>query len=135
MAQVIIYQNPSAPNVVVCYPTGEIPISEVLIKDCPPGAIIVDDSVLPKGADAEFFDSWRLNGESIIVDFNSAKEYKLKIYNQYAVAFAQKRQLNTLAGIPNDLNDVEWLDKVNADRLAISSATTTQELANIAYLQ
>jgi len=55
MAQVIIYTNENG-NVSVCYPTGELPIEEVLVKDCPEGAIIIDESSLP--VDNEYFNAW-----------------------------------------------------------------------------
>jgi len=56
--QVIIYTNTNG-GVSVCVPTGELPIEAVLAKDCPAGAIIVDDSILP--TDNDFFDAWELN--------------------------------------------------------------------------
>ena len=66
MAQVIIYAQNG--QVAVCTPTGELPINEVLTKDCPAGAIIVDDSVLPQGADAQFFDAWELVDGKVVVN-------------------------------------------------------------------
>jgi len=61
MAQVIIYAQNG--QVAVCTPTGELPIEQVLIKDCPAGAIIVYDSELPK----DNFDAWELvNGKVVI---------------------------------------------------------------------
>lgn len=69
--QVIIYENQNG-GVSVCYPTGELPIEQVLTKDCPEGAIIVDVSVLPE--DDTFFDAWELNGNQISVNLNKAKE-------------------------------------------------------------
>jgi len=69
MSQVIIYTNSNG-GVSVCIPTGELPIEEVLAKDCPAGAIIVDDSTLPQGADAQYFDAWVLNNGVVTVDAN-----------------------------------------------------------------
>lgn len=66
MAQVIIYTNENG-NVSVCYPTGELPIEEVLTKDCPEGAMIVDDSELPQGED-EFFNAWELVDGKVVVN-------------------------------------------------------------------
>ena len=64
MAQVIIYTNDNG-GVSVCVPTGELPIEQVLEKDCPAGAIIVDASDLP--TDNDFFDAWELvNGQVVI---------------------------------------------------------------------
>jgi hypothetical protein len=73
MSQVIIYQNPNGPNVCVCTPTGDIPIELVLEKDCPLGAIIVDDSVLPKGVGIIFFDAWELKENLVTVNIDKAK--------------------------------------------------------------
>ena len=134
MSQVIIYQNPNGTNVFVSISTGELPIEEVLTRDCPPGAIIVDDSTLPQGANAEFFDAWELNGSTITVNIEKAKEHRLKYYNAKALQVAQKRQLNTLAGLPNDISDDEFMAKLIADREAISQATTTEQLVAIADL-
>ena len=67
MAQVIIYTNDNG-GVSVCIPTGELPINEVLAKDCPAGAIIVDDSTLPQGDDANYFDAWELVNNKVIVN-------------------------------------------------------------------
>jgi hypothetical protein len=64
--QVIIYELNG--QVAVCTPTGELPINEVLAKDCPAGAIIVDDSALPQGDDANYFDAWVLNNGVVTVD-------------------------------------------------------------------
>jgi hypothetical protein len=70
MSQVIIYKNNG--QVSICIPTGEISIEEVLVKDCPANAIIVDSSELP--TDDKFFDAWELINEKIIVDINKAKD-------------------------------------------------------------
>ena len=67
MTQVIIFTNDNG-GISVCIPTGELPITEVLTKDCPVGAIIVDDSVLPQGDDANYFDAWVLNNGVVTVD-------------------------------------------------------------------
>jgi len=130
MTQVIIFTN-STGNVSVCIPTEELPIEDVLVKDCPEGAIIVDDSILPQGADADFFDAWELNGTTITVNLDKAKTIKLNYYNINALQEAQKRQLNTLTGITNDVDDATWLSKLNADRQAINNATTTEQLVAI----
>ena len=90
MAQIIIYTNLNG-NVSVCVPSGEIPIEEVLTKDCPAGAIIVDDSILPKGADAQFFDAWVLNGTTISINIAKAQADRLAQFNSAAIQVAQKR--------------------------------------------
>lgn len=131
MAQVIIYANNDG-NVSVCYPTNELPIETVLTKDCPQNAMIVDDSIFPQGSDAKFFDAWELNGTTITVNFEKAKQLKLSQYNANAVIIAQKRQLNTLSAIENTPNDAIWLAMLASDRASIESATTTQQLVDIA---
>ena len=67
MSQVIIHANSNG-GVSVTVPTGELPINEVLAKDCPAGAIIVEDSALPQGADAQFFDAWELADGKVVVN-------------------------------------------------------------------
>jgi hypothetical protein len=130
MSQVIIHSNSNG-GVSVTVPTGELPINEVLAKDCPAGAIIVDDSVLPQGSDAQFFDAWELSGSTVTVNFEKARAIKLAQFNANAVAEAQKRQLNTLAGIANEVADADFTASLTAGRTAIASATTTAQLVAI----
>lgn len=72
MAQVIIFQNEQG-GVSVCIPTGELPIEQVLTKDCPQGSIIVDADTLPNQHN-EFFNAWELNGTTVTVNLIKAKE-------------------------------------------------------------
>jgi hypothetical protein len=65
MAQIIIYTNENG-NVSVCYPTGELSIEEVLTKDCPQGAIIIDESELP--TDNKYFDAWELIDGKVVIN-------------------------------------------------------------------
>ena len=124
--QVIIYEQNG--QVAVCVSTGELPIKEVLAKDCPAGAIIVDDTTLPQGADSVFFDAWKLNGSTVTVDFPTAQAHKLRDFNAAAVQVAQKRQLNTLAGIENTSSDADFMAELTAGRTAIANAKTTTDL-------
>jgi hypothetical protein len=71
MTKVIIYSQPNG-QVAVCYPTGELPIEEVLTKDCPEGAIIVDNDTLPNEHN-NFFNAWELNGTTVTVNLDKAK--------------------------------------------------------------
>ena len=130
MTQVIVYTNEIS-NVSVCYPTGEIPIEEVLTKDCPVGAIIVDDSTLPQGSGAVFFDAWRLNNNIVTVDLDAAKAIYLTKFNDQAKNYAGIRATNSLAGIDNIVPDSVWLDNVKAGREKISLATNTDDLLKI----
>ena len=132
MAQVIIYANSNG-GVSVTVPTGELPINEVLAKDCPAGAIIVDDSVFPQGADAQFFDAWELSGSTVTVNFVKAQTQKLAQFNSSAVQVAQARQLNTLAGIANEVSDADFTASLVAGRASIASATTTAELLAVQF--
>ena len=130
MTQVIIHTNSNG-GVSVTVPTGEISVQAVLEKDCPSGAIIVDDSTLPQGDDALFFDAWELANGQVSVNFEKAKAMKLAQFNAAAVQEAQKRQLNTLAGINNEIADADFIAKLTAGRASIASATTTAELVAI----
>jgi len=130
MAQVIIHANSNG-GVSVTVPTGEISIQAVKEKDTPTGSIIVDSSTLPQGADAQFFDAWELSGSTVSVNFEKAKAIKLAQFNAKAVEEAQKRQLNTLAGIPNQVSDADFTASLTAGRASIASATTTAELVAI----
>ena len=131
MTQAIIFTNAMG-GVSVCIPTGEISIQEVLKKDCPDHAIIVDNSELPQGADAQFFDAWELVDGKITVNFTKAQAIKLAQFNASAVGVAQKRQLNTLVGIANEFADADFANELQIGRNAISNATTTDDLALIA---
>ena len=130
MTQAIIFTNDNG-GVSVCIPTGELPINEVLAKDCPAGAIIVDDSTLPQGADAQFFDAWELSGSTVTVNFEKAKAIKLTQFNAKAVQEAQARQLNTLASIENAVSDADFTASLVAGRASIANATTTAQLVAI----
>jgi hypothetical protein len=65
MAQVIVFTNSNG-GVSICTPTGELPIEQVLTKDCPQGAIIIDTSELP--TEIEYFDAWELINGKVIVN-------------------------------------------------------------------
>jgi len=130
MTQIIIHANSNG-GVSVTVPTGEISVQAVLEKDCPSGAIIVDDSTLPQGADAQFFDAWELSGSTVTVNFEKAKAIKLTQFNAKAVQEAQARQLNTLAGIENAVSDADFTASLVAGRASIASATTTAQLVAI----
>lgn len=71
MAQVIIFTNTDG-NVLVCYPTGELPIEEVQAKDTPAGSIIVENDSLPN-EHMDFFNAWELNGTTVTVSLAKSK--------------------------------------------------------------
>lgn len=128
MAEVIIFQNPNGQNVCVCHPTGELPIKDVLVKDCPAGATIVDDSTLPQGADTAFFDAWRLVNGAITVDLTAAQTVATNNLNALAKNEAQHRLTNTSIGLNNKLADADWLTLLTTARAAITAAKTTTDL-------
>ena len=130
MTQVIIHTNDNG-GVSVTVPTGELDIQSTKNKDTPSHSIIVDDSILPQGADAKFFDAWELSGSTVTVNLEKARAFKLAQYNAQATQEAQKRQLNTLTGIANDVSDADFIAKLTADRTAIANATSTAELSAI----
>ena len=71
MTQVIIFTNDNG-GVAVCIPSGELPIEQVLKKDCPEGAIIVDYDTLPNDHN-NFFNAWELVDGAVTVNFDKAK--------------------------------------------------------------
>jgi len=74
--QVIIFQNDNG-GVSTCIPTGEISIEAVLAKDCPKGAIIVEQSALPNQHN-DFYDAWELIDGKVEVNFPKAVELTKK---------------------------------------------------------
>jgi hypothetical protein len=75
MTQAIIFTNDNG-GVSICIPTGEISIEAVLAKDCPKGAIIVEQSALPTAND--FFDAWELVDGKVEVSLAKATELTKK---------------------------------------------------------
>jgi hypothetical protein len=74
MSQVIVHTNENG-GVSVTYPTTEFlennTIEDVLAKDCPDHAIIIDAADLPQGED-EYFNAWELVDGKVVV--NQAKK-------------------------------------------------------------
>jgi hypothetical protein len=127
--QVIIYTNETG-NVSVCSPTGELPIEEVLAKDCPAGAIIVDASTLPEEYN-EFFNAWVLNNAVVSVDFTKAQEItkdRLRAERTPLLQALDVAQLRNLAD-PVALADIEAKKQVLRDATKqVDSLTTLDEL-------
>lgn len=74
MPQVIIYTD-STGGVVVCVPTGEIPIDQVRAKDIPQNieSFIVERESLPTSY-FDFFDAWEQSNGVVSVNLSKAKE-------------------------------------------------------------
>jgi hypothetical protein len=100
MAQVIIYAQNE--QVALCMPTGELPIEEVLVKDCPEGAIIVDADSLP----TEYFDAWELVDGQVVV--NETKKQAI-IDAQTAATTAKESALAKLAALGLTENEIKAL--------------------------
>lgn len=132
MTQVIVYTNENG-NVSVCYPSGELPIEDVLDKDCPEDvidAIIINADALPQGED-DFFDAWRLVDGIVSVDLVAAKTIAMNRFNLLAAEEASKRNQNTAIGISNAVSDADFIANLTAKRDAIALATSTAELRQI----
>lgn len=125
----IIYTNETG-NVSVCSPTGELPIEEVLAKDCPAGAIIVDASTLPEEYN-EFFNAWVLNDAVVSVNFPKAQEItkdRLRVERTPLLQALDVAQLRNLAD-PVVLADIEAKKQVLRDATKqVDSLTTLDEL-------
>jgi hypothetical protein len=133
--KVIIYTNNNG-NVSVCYPTGELPIEEVLVKDCPEGSIIIDSSELLNEHN-DFFNAWKLDSDNkLFVDIDKAKEItkdrlrqeRKPLLESQDVAFqralessadtsaivAEKQRLRDITKLVNDADTVEELKALEA---------------------
>ena len=102
MAQVIIYAQNG--QIAVCTPTGELPIEEVLTKDCPVGAIIIDDSEFP--TDHTYFNAWELVDGKVVV--NETKKQAI-IDAQQAPIDAKASALAKLAALGLTQDEVKAL--------------------------
>jgi len=76
MLQVIIHSNSNG-GVSTTIPTGEISIEAVLAKDCPKGAIIVEQSALPNQHN-DFYNAWELADGVVAVSLAKATEITKK---------------------------------------------------------
>lgn len=103
MSSIIIYTNENG-GVSVCVPTGELPIEEVLAKDAPSHAIIIDDSKLP--TDNEFFNAWELVGGKVVV--NETKKQAI-IDAQQAPILAKQSAMAKLSALGLTEDEVKAL--------------------------
>ena len=103
MTQVIIHTNSNG-GVSITVPTGEISVQAVLEKDCPSGAIIVDDSELP--TDNEYFNAWELVDGKVVV--NETKKQAI-IDAQTAATTAKASALAKLAALGLTQDEVKAL--------------------------
>ena len=101
--QVIIYTNDNG-NVLVTVPTGEISIEDVLAKDCPSNAIIIDNSELP--TDNEYFEAWELIDGKVVV--NETKKQAIIDAKQAAIT-TKESALSKLATLGLTQDEIKAL--------------------------
>ena len=96
--QVIIYENENG-SVSITVPTEEFlktnTIEDVLAKDCPDHAFIIDADELPQGED-EYFDAWELVNGKVVV--NQTKKQAIIDAKQAAID-AKQNALNKLMAL------------------------------------
>ena len=126
MAKVIIYKNPDANNIIVTVPAVGVDAETVLVKDCPPGAIIVEDNEILPLEHFDFFDAWELNidqsnNHSVSVNINTAKEItkarlrieRAPLLTNQDIAFQRALETNsntaTIVAEKNRLRDITKL--------------------------
>lgn len=130
--QVIAYKNERG-FTSICYPTGELPIEAVLVKDCPPDAFIIDAATLP--SDNDFFNAWKVVGNSVIVDMPAARNIwrdKMRVarapkLSALDVEFMRAVERNDAAMQASIATQKQALRDITQDPL-IESAATTSEL-------
>ena len=136
MSQVIIYANENG-GVTLTIPTPEFledhTIEDVLAKDCPNHAIIVERSELPE-ADYDFFESWELNGTTVTVNLTKAKEQakdRLRIEREPLLAaqdVAFQRALESNSDTSAIVTEKQRLRDIT---LLADEATTLEDLRTI----
>ena len=105
MAQVIIHANENG-SVSLTIPTPEFlennTIEDVLAKDCPDHAIIIDEAELPQGED-EYFNAWELVDGVVVV--NQEKKQAMIDAKQAEIELkaAAETKLAKLGLTPDDL--------------------------------
>jgi hypothetical protein len=133
--QVIVFTNSNG-GVSVCVPTGELSIQETQTKDTPSGSVIIDDSTLPQGDDAQFFNSWVLNGTTVTVNQTKAQTQAVSILDQITYSEAQHRLSKVGSGLTNVLSDTDWLALIATAKSAINTSSNTSALlSSIAPVQ
>ena len=108
MTQIIVYANENG-GVSVTTPSAEFlennTINDVLNKDCPNHAIIIDNSELPQGED-EFFNAWELVNGQVVVNQNKKQQI---IAKQEAETAAKESALSKLTALGLTADEVKAL--------------------------
>lgn len=129
---VIIYDNGNGVSVVI--PTGELSIEEVKAKDCPDGAIVIDDADLPS---RDFRNAWELADGAVAVNFAKAQELtkdRLRIERKplmEAQDVAFQRALETGADTSAIVAEKQRLRDITK---LVDTATTLDELKGLSCL-
>lgn len=131
MNKVIIYKNDSG-GVSVVYPTGELPIDQVLKRDCPADAQIYDQNRLPE-ADTDFFDAWELNDGLVTVNLTKARKLTIDRINSLARVSAAHRRDNTAIGLDNAISDTEFTDMLINMRAQANAADSLDQLRAVDF--
>ena len=130
MTQAIIFTNDNG-GVSVCIPTGELPIEAVLAKDCPKGAMIVEQSALPNQHN-DFFDAWELVDGKVEVSLAKATEItKKRLRAEREPLFAAQDVLFQRAQETGADTSAIVAEKQRLRDITNFSATTLEELRSI----
>ena len=133
MTQVIISTKDNG-NVAVTIPTGEISIEAVLAKDCPQGAMIVEQSDLP--TDNDFFDAWELVDGKVEVNFAKAVELTKKRLRLEREPLLQAQDVLFQRALESGADTSAIVAEKNRLRdITNFQATTLEELRAITALQ
>ncbi len=116
MSKVIIYPNDEG-GMCVVYPTGEVPLADVVLNDIPKGVnhFVVEISELP--TDRLFRNAWVLNGRAVGVDLDKAKEVSHE--RRRIARDKEMAPLDTQATIPSRMAEAEAARQVIRDKYAL----------------
>jgi hypothetical protein len=124
MSQVIIYTDPTY-GVVVCIPSGEIPIAEVQTKDVPAGLVseIIDKSTLP--SDTRFQEAWEWagTGNPVVENLAKVKIKAIELLKAEATRSALAAQKAEMLFETNPYSTTEIRDAYLACKSDIQNAT------------
>lgn len=136
MTQVIIHTNENG-GVTVTHPSPEFlkthTIEDVLAKDCPSHAIIVNRDSLPYN-DNDFFDAWELNNGVVTVNLSKSKEITKERLRQERKPLLLAQDVLFQRALENGTDTTAIVAEKNRLRditLLADEATTLEELRNI----
>ena len=132
MEQIIVFTGLNG-NVNLCAPSNELPIETVLTKDCPAGAIIFNKDDLPND-DWDFFNSWELVNNSVLVNITKAKEQTKDRLREERISLLAAQDILYMQAI--EKNQDTTLIVTEKQRLRdlptlVNSCTTLEQLRNL----